>query len=87
MLWKFYIIVVVLFASGVNSNSSSKENSIMLIAFRVIVCTHSKVSKIRATGASFDQIVGGRASEARQQVSAAATRPEYARALGLLMAL
>lgn len=59
----------------------------MLIAFRVIVCTHSKVSKTRATGMSFVRIVGGQAFEARQQVNAVATRPEYARALGSLMAL
>lgn len=59
----------------------------MLIAFRVIVYTHSKVSKIRATGMSFVQIAGGQTAKARQQVSEAATRLEYARALGLLMAL
>lgn len=36
---------------------------------------------------SFAQIVGGQASEALQQVNAVGTRPEYARALGSLMAL
>lgn len=59
----------------------------MLIASRIILYTHSKVSKIRATGTSIVRIAGEQTSEARQQVNAVEARPEYARALGLLMAL